>query len=271
MCLLAACAARAPRPRERVRDLRPEDRLPLAPELDRTRKTWEVVTLVIVGERLWRESCALGDPPAVDGLCLERAPAEGGCGPGVERLVARERGGGAALARMHFRAALERYLRAGLSGGEVDAAAASARLHLADDQLERVLALSFPRDLDFDADEPAALEQLARFRREVDGRTLGARRAYDGLMGSSRSVAALAREALLFRQVAALVRRAELPRRPASEDGDEFLIGFCETMAELAAPWEDGAARLSAACVDEAARRSEPGDACRPPTPPPSP
>jgi hypothetical protein len=232
----------------------------MAPWLDRDRKSWEVVTLVIVGERLWRESCHVA---GVEDLCAEREPAEGGCSPPGERLVIRRRDAGAERARMHFRGALQRYERGALSGGEAEEAVAIARLRLADDQLEGAIALAFPRGLDFEHDEPRSLEKLAAFRREVDGRALGARRAYGSLAGTPVAVPALAREALLFAHVGALVRRAELPRRPDADDADAFMTGFCETMAELAMPWEEGATRLREACVEEAARRGEAPRVCR--------
>ena len=243
VCLLASCAARPARPPEDVRPFRTHGE-PMSPWADRERKRWEVVTLVIVGERLWRESC---DAAGVDGLCVDRVPADGGCGAAGERLVRHRRREVAEKARMHFRGALERYELAGLSGGEAEEAAAHARLRLADDQLEALIAMAFPRGLDFEAGERRSLALLSRFKRELDGRAWSARRAYGSLAGGPSATTALAREALLFDHVAALLRRAERPRRPESDD---FMTGFCDTMAELAVPWEEEAARLRDALGD---------------------
>jgi hypothetical protein len=254
LCLLASCASRARAPRESGLPQARGGPPPGLSERDRERIAREVVIIVVAGERFWRESCAVA---GVEGLCVERARVGGGCGPRGEQLARRPRGRTAERARMHFRAALERYERAGLAGGDAEAAALTARLRLADDDLEGLLGLGFPAGLDFVDDEPRALRELSSFRHDLDGRTLGLRRAYGSLAGTALAVTALARETLLFAHVAAILRRAHLPRRP-DEDGDELVAGFCRTMAEVAQPWQEAADRRRADCADEAARLGAP-------------
>jgi tetratricopeptide (TPR) repeat protein len=215
-----------------------------------------------LADALWRRACPT---TPVDGLCvkLTRDTGTASCTAADIRIeiVART-----AAFRRDALAEYEATIKLVEQGGLTDAAsvhvAAMAKIARADDELERMMASSFPKDLDFDPAHKATKERsLKRFNdwvaeRSKDGAALN--QAYEAVLQMKDGPAAIAATARIG-QIASSFSRAlvtgEIPKDVRSGSfAKDKTQAYCDKMNEVAASLAARAAQAFTVCADKAAQ-----------------
>lgn len=198
-------------------------------------------TSIAEAESAWRAACPVA---GIDGLCVERvaAPAGGRCGPAsAERLRPVPRGPGAKAALAYA------------ENADAGAEGFAARRIVAEARSEAFLAVEFPDDLDFAADQDGASARVTAWIDDGNAAFVAARDAWRaageaGLDQPERALAR-AREAQLYDHYALVLRLATWPRDVAANA--DARAAFCAALGEQATTFVAQAEVLRGACVDE--------------------
>lgn len=222
---------------------------------------------------LWAQSCPGGGQ---EGLCLRALPAprpRGGagragpplrCGEGeAPLLVVIARGAAAKAAQSEHDLIVARWQVQAPATWEpaVRHAVAMVQLARADRELEALLTLQFPQDLDFDPDRPSVRarsdQRMSAFFQSLMQAAQRAQARYEEVIASKDAIAAIAAAArlgFLRQRFAAVLRLAPIPRdvRRGSYAEDK-VEAFCGQLDELARPLLEGALEAYRVCAERAA------------------
>jgi tetratricopeptide (TPR) repeat protein len=215
-----------------------------------------------LADALWRRACPT---TPIDGLCMKvfRDTGTASCLATELRtaIVARN-----ATFRKDALAEYEATIKLIEEGGLKDPAsihvAAMAKIARADDDLERMMEKSFPKDLDFDPAHKAVKERsLQRFKDWVDARNKAGQalnQAYEAVLQMKDGPAAIAATARIG-QIASSFSRAvvtgEIPKDVRSGSfAKDKTQAYCDKMNEVAAPLAARAAQAFTVCADKAAQ-----------------
>ena len=199
----------------------------------------------------WSRSCAAPR----DGLCVSYSPrATPHCGPESRRAFAVNARSAveAAVARSDLDAAITAYELVGGSHRDY----AMAKLALADDELERYLALGFPHGLDFGPEGTSKDESIRRFEGWIRAKSeLGEhlRDRYNAVIALGdpvASVVAASRMGTIPSSFADELFAAEIPVDVRTgETAQDKIDAYCDALTTAAEPLETPATAAFTACV----------------------
>jgi len=201
---------------------------------------------VALADRLRTKSCPVR---AIDGLCLKVVAVKGPhCGAGATNLVAVTRSAENREARAEYASAVA------LADVAKDPAArhaqAMARLALADDDLETMLALPFPRDLDvMKKDGQKRFSQWLDAETKLGGKLTNAYSAVVMQKDATSSVAAAARISRVSQVFWRALMLGELPKAMRVEPQH---TAYCDAMKTVADPLRARAIEAASVCIEKA-------------------
>ena len=203
---------------------------------------------VELGDRLRARSCPI---KPVDGLCVELRIAAGPhCGAVATRVVVHTRTAANRDAITEYKAALELFDTG--SHPESRHAVAMARLALADDKLERLLAATFPSDLDLADAHAASMKTFSTWLALEQKLVDDAGKAYAAILADHEPISSVAAAARLGQTSQAFWRTmmiGDVPRALRAKPARDL---YCEQLAIASKDLAERARGAFAMCADKA-------------------